>query len=343
MGRRRMHNAELPSGVHVIKKPNNRTLYYWRPGRGTDSAGISVRLPDDSQSPKFWEELNRLRAPTEKDGGVSRMIDAYIASPHYGQLRPATRREYDRYMRECKAMLGHFDPNSIMPSHIAAIRDQNGDTPAKANAIIRAIAALYAWGREAGHAIGNPANGIKKLKIGEWQPWPEWALRIAEKHLRDELRIACLLALYTGQRLGDVLEMKLSDVRKGSVRVKQSKTGKVMIVPLHTEALPLVEECKARSAFYLVSMKDGNPLTPETFQAMWTREMQRHPHGNIRRRDFNFHGLRKNAANKLAEAGCSEKEIGAVTGMSPAMVAHYTKGADQIRLARQAMAKVEST
>ena len=35
------------------------------------------------------------------------------------------------------------------------------------------------------------------------------------------------------------------------------------------------------------------------------------------------------------------KQIAAITGMSLAMVEHYSKGADQLRLARQAMAKLE--
>ena len=51
------------------------------------------------------------------------------------------------------------------------------------------------------------------------------------------------------------------------------------------------------------------------------------------------HGLRKAAARRLAEAGCTEKQIAAITGhRSLAEVARYTRKADQKRLARQAMA-----
>jgi integrase len=56
-----------------------------------------------------------------------------------------------------------------------------------------------------------------------------------------------------------------------------------------------------------------------------------------------LHGLRKSAAAALAEAGCSDREIMAITGhQSPRMVSHYTKSADQKRLARSAMAKREA-
>lgn len=50
------------------------------------------------------------------------------------------------------------------------------------------------------------------------------------------------------------------------------------------------------------------------------------------------HGLRKLAATRLAEAGCSEREIMAITGhKSLSEVSRYTKAAEQSRLAEQAM------
>jgi integrase len=53
-----------------------------------------------------------------------------------------------------------------------------------------------------------------------------------------------------------------------------------------------------------------------------------------------FHGLRKAAARRLAEGGCTANEIAALTGhASLREVERYTKAADQMRMARSAMAK----
>jgi integrase len=53
------------------------------------------------------------------------------------------------------------------------------------------------------------------------------------------------------------------------------------------------------------------------------------------------HGLRKAAARRLAEAGCSEKQIAAVTGHRTLKeVARYTRAADQELLAAQAVDKL---
>ncbi len=56
-----------------------------------------------------------------------------------------------------------------------------------------------------------------------------------------------------------------------------------------------------------------------------------------------LHGLRKCAARKLAEAGCSEEEIKSVTGHATTrMVEHYTKAANKKRQASAAILKLEN-
>jgi len=53
------------------------------------------------------------------------------------------------------------------------------------------------------------------------------------------------------------------------------------------------------------------------------------------------HGLRKAAARRLAEAGCSANEIAAITGHATlAEVARYTKAAEQKKLAQRAMQRL---
>lgn len=59
--------------------------------------------------------------------------------------------------------------------------------------------------------------------------------------------------------------------------------------------------------------------------------------------DCVLHGLRKCAARKLAEAGCSEEEIKRITGhRTSAMVAHYLKGANKKRQSSAAILKLEN-
>ena len=51
--------------------------------------------------------------------------------------------------------------------------------------------------------------------------------------------------------------------------------------------------------------------------------------------------LAQERLNKLFEVGCTEKEAESITGQSAAMVAHYSKRANQLKLARSATEKME--
>jgi integrase/recombinase XerD len=54
-----------------------------------------------------------------------------------------------------------------------------------------------------------------------------------------------------------------------------------------------------------------------------------------------FHGLRKAALTRLADAGCSVHEIAAISGHKTlSEVERYTKGANQAKLARAAMERM---
>jgi integrase len=56
-----------------------------------------------------------------------------------------------------------------------------------------------------------------------------------------------------------------------------------------------------------------------------------------------FHGLRKAASVRLAEAGCSPHEIAAITGhASLKEIVRYTNTVDRKRLAAAAMEKVKA-
>lgn len=123
--------------------------------------------------------------------------------------------------------------------------------------------------------------------------------------------------------------------------MRQTKTGKTLQIPFHAELRPIVAECRKRAAIFLISKSSGSELNTDDFHAMWTREMKKEPQGSIRREGFVFHGLRKNACIKLFEVGCTEKEVESITGQSPAMVAHYSKRVNQLKLAQSAMSKME--
>ncbi|MDC9597833.1 site-specific integrase [Xenorhabdus anantnagensis] len=82
----------------------------------------------------------------------------------------------------------------------------------------------------------NPALATKqpkrrvtrqRLNLGEWQK----IFEVADSH-HKYMGNAMLLAIVTGQRLGDISEMKFSDIWDDHLHVSQEKTGARLAIPL---------------------------------------------------------------------------------------------------------------
>ncbi|MFZ4534428.1 MAG: tyrosine-type recombinase/integrase, partial [Alsobacter sp.] len=93
-----------------------------------------------------------------------------------------------------------------------------------------------------------------------------------------------------------------------------------------------------RRSVMILHQPNGKPFTPGRLGDWMARAIEKAGLPT----ECVLHGLRKSAAAALAEAGCSEREIMAITGhRTPQMVSLYTRSADQKRLAKSAMAKRE--
>jgi integrase len=136
--------------------------------------------------------------------------------------------------------------------------------------------------------------------------------------------------------MGDVVAMKRSDVQSGKIFVRQEKTGKELLIPLHPEIREMVLSGAGDSICW--KQAGAGDWTSEQFEAAFQRERAKVP--GLEK--MVFHGLRKNAAVKLAEVGCTTHEIASITGMSLPMVELYTRGVRQSLLAERAMEKVQA-
>ncbi len=145
------------------------------------------------------------------------------------------------------------------------------------------------------------------------------------------------LCVGTGQRIGDVLEMRWSDIQDGAFFVKQNKTKKELWVPILPELQTALNAASRHSVFILTNERGTN---------RWSYRGASQAVRNVRLKigatAFDIHSWRYNAACELLEAGCQDDLIAAVTGQSPAMVLHYTKKVRQkIRAVRAQKMRTE--
>jgi integrase len=97
---------------------------------------------------------------------------------------------------------------------------------------------------------------------------------------------------------------------------------RILWVPLHPDLRGALEGWD--SSPYVLDKK-GQSYTAERFRGAWAQLMLSTPAGRIKEEGYVFHGLRASSCEKLREAGCGDREIEAITGMSPDMITRYSR------------------
>jgi len=122
-----------------------------------------------------------------------------------------------------------------------------------------------------------------------------------------------------------VIEMAL-------LSVVQDKTEQNLKIPFHPKLASAIQIMPRNNLTFLLT-EAGVPFSAAGF-GNWFRDRCNEaglPHCSA-------HGLRKACATRLANAGCTPEQIKAVTGHKTlSEVARYTRAADQVRNAKQAL------
>lgn len=212
--------------------------------------------------------------------------------------------------------------------------------PGVANAYLRTLKLILNFAVLQGDILSNPASRVQPIKLGEMETWSEDDIQRFEKRWPNgtvERRIFNL-ALSTGQRASDLRRMRVDEIANGWITVKQSKTGEVVALPLHPTLQVDLAAFPPKGEF-LIHRSDGKPFSEGVISKVLKAALRK---AGIPE-DRKLHGLRKATCRRLAEAGCSEREIMSVSGhRSPQMVSAYVKAASQRTMATAAMAKLSA-
>ena len=118
--------------------------------------------------------------------------------------------------------------------------------------------------------------------------------------------------------------------------IRQKKTSMVAPIPILPELQAAIDALPNNHLTFLVT-EYGKPLTAAGF-GVWFRQIC--DEAGLPKQ-LSAHGLRKSAATRLAEAGCSVAQIAAWGGWrSLKEVQRYTESADRKRLAQSAATKL---
>lgn len=321
---------------HVNRVKSKGRFYYYH--RKTKE-----RLPDEANARALRVlEINAeaAKAPGRpSDGTIDALIAEYRESAAFKELKPSTKRNYNRDLDRIKEKWGKLPASGIARKHCLRFRDTLAETPRAANHLASVMSLLLAFAVDRDYRPDNPAARLGKLKSARTpKRWSDEDWRRFHSAAPAEMYLAGAVAIYTGQRQGDVLLMKWSDIDKGMIRVIQGKTDWEGYIPVHADLASVLGRVEKRSV-YVVTDAKGRPYKgrADTFRHDWRSAILAAGLDGL-----TFHGLRHAAATRLAEAGCTEKEIMAITGhQSPEMVKRYTTAANQKKLAKSAIQRLE--
>lgn len=287
------------------------------------------RLEGAPGSPEFHASYNaavegRRLTPA---GTLRAILDAYEASSDYTSLAPRTRTDYKKHIKHIEAEFGDFPIKGLEDrrtrGEFLAWRDRLA-VASRRNADYRfaVFARVLSWGFDRGLTPLNPCERPGRLYRSTrsetiWSDADEAAFYAkAPAHLH----LALALALWTGQRQGDLLRLTWTAYDGQHIRLKQRKTGARVVIPagaplkLALDAakrqLAAIEEGKPRP-LTLLATETGTSWTESGFRASWRKACAKAGVVGV-----TFHDLRGTAVTRLALAGCSEAEIATLTGHS---------------------------
>ncbi|WP_291733737.1 site-specific integrase [Leisingera sp. F5] len=336
--------------VEDTDRHGNVRLYYRRHGRKT-------RLRGPIGSPEFLADYRRVAASQDasKDTATkaARVLPRSIRWLCVQYYKSAMFKELDpRTQKVRRSILERFCQNKndgdkpftlLLPRHIRSRRDEMTDRPEAANSMVKALRQLYRFALRYDHHEDNPAEKVEYLK-GNADGFHSWSLEEIEKFeechpVGTPARLALTLALYTGQRRADLVKLGKQHVRNGWLIFTQHKGRNRNPVRMEIPIIPALQQTI-----------DQTPTGDLTFLATaFNRPFTSNGFGNRFRKwcdeaglpNCSVHGLRKAAAARLAELGCSEHEIMAITGHKTSKeVTRYTRAASQKARAESALRRM---
>ena len=266
-----------------------------------------------------------------RPGSFHDLIGRYYRSPDFLDPSERTREVYRGVIERWRVKYGDGMVRDLRASHVEKMMAEMLPYRTAANMLRKRLNGLLNFAVRQGFVATNPVAATRPYKIdGEgFHAWSEEEISLFEaRHpIGSKARLAFDLMLWTGQRGGDARIMGPQHIRNKRLVVTQEKTGATVSLPILAPLAASIMAARSTALVFLMS-EHGAPFSRKGFGnkfRQWCDEAGL-PHCSA-------HGLRKAAARRFAEAGCSNQQIKAWTGhTTDSEVSRYTAAADQALL-----------
>jgi integrase len=304
-------------GVHKVKATlaNGKKVEYFYAWRG--GPRIQAKPGTLAFSAEFHKRLReREKLPPSAAGSLSELIAAYTKSAAYLHRKDSTRKGYDWAIARIEDKYGSAPLATIAAKGsrktILKWRDEAlGETPRAADLIIAVFSTILNFAKDREEIDRNPLEGVGRLSDGSRRDkvWTAAQLAAFRAKAPPRMVLAMELALWTGQRQGDLLRLTWGAYDGKYLTLKQEKTGSSVRVKV-TEELRALLDAQQRTSTRILTNREGLPFKTG-FGSSWRKAMQA-----ARVDGVTFHDLRGTFITNAYHFGASFKEIAEVSGHS---------------------------
>lgn len=245
---------------------------------------------------------------------IERYVEFYIADNRKDRKRIPQ-------LRWWQSQIGDYLLTEMTAPRLSEMKQKlgKGRSPATVNRYLAALSHVFTMAvNEWEWMDDNPMRKVKRPKE------PRGRVRFLNEQEKDQLLDACLahpvkelypivvLAISTGMRQGEILNLKWQDVdlSKGRCILHDTKNGERRAVPIVGLAKKtLAKWSKIRKLNTDLVFPGKNPQKPIFIRKPWMEAIKA-----AEIEDFRFHDLRHTAASYLAMSGASLAEIAEILG-----------------------------
>jgi integrase len=323
--------------VHYFRRKGSKLVRL--PGLpGSDEFMLAYNAALGSPAAQVKIEPGAVRT---KAGSVGAMIAGYLASSDYYQLRESSKAQYQRILNMLREQFGDLSIAKLERQHVKLMLEGKATVPTVARTMLRILRILIVNSMDAGLRKDDPTVGLR-VKLAKSNGHPTWSDEDIKSFeaaypLGTKQRMALALLLNFAARCSDVVRVGPGNVRDDELTYTQQKTGVKLTIPMLDETSAAINAVGPSEHLVFLVNDTGAAFTEQSFSKWFVRQCKRaEVMGGL-----SPHGLRKAACVRLAHAGCTTPEIGAISGhKSLKEIERYIREAQQVRLARSAMARL---
>lgn len=294
--------------------------------------GAISPLPGDEAEPFFpmtpafmraYNKLIELPSPSQGKTTLQGVISRYQRSPNFQRLSPRTKLDYNGAIMRIEKKWGTCPLEAVEDPKIRRRflewRDLMAESsPRQADMVFGVLRIILEFGRDRGDLAFNHATRPKKVYRSDRSNklWLDHHIKAFRAVAPPEMVLAMDLALYTGQRQGDLLRLTWSSYDGQRITFRQGKRKRKIDMPVTTRLKALLDAAWLRKrSITILETASGIPWTKSHFNNHWR------PAILIAGLDgLHFHDIRGTTCTALAEAGATASEIAAMLGWTVSTV-----------------------